>query len=127
MYKRIGGIRVGHRGYNEMNEASRCGCHENKEVSHCGCNESNQDSYDEETIVDPAETVVNTTTNHHLIKHVHPTRVINVNRDVYRIEHYYPITECDEHEKYVQEYDCGCDLKKPQCKPKHKCNQCEND
>ncbi|MGQ3381522.1 hypothetical protein ACT6P6_26135 [Priestia endophytica] len=36
----------------------------------------------ERTIVDPAETIVNTTTTRHTIRRVHPTNIVNVNRNV---------------------------------------------
>lgn len=36
----------------------------------------------ERTIVDPTETIVNNTTTRHTIRRVHPTNIVNVNRNV---------------------------------------------
>jgi hypothetical protein len=64
---------------------------------------------EERTVVDPEETIVNTTTTRHTLKRVHPTNVVNVNRNVYRVEDYYPVEESFVNENVVEYYDCGND------------------
>ncbi|MED5050563.1 hypothetical protein B6A27_03985 [Anoxybacillus sp. UARK-01] len=84
-------------------------------VSDFGCNGSNNNNT-EKTIVYPTRTIVNTTTNHHVIRRVHPTRIVNVTRDVYRVEDYYPTTVDAVNERETQYYDCGNDLNNPNCR-----------
>ncbi|WP_285767058.1 CotD family spore coat protein [Peribacillus sp. SI8-4] len=62
----------------------------------CNCRKCREQR--EEVITDPTRTVVNTRTNRRVVKHIHPTEVINVNRTVVRNEHYYPVYERDVYE-----------------------------
>jgi spore coat protein D len=64
---------------------------------------------EEKTIVDPAEKIVNTTTTRHKIRRVHPINITNVNRNVYRVEDYYPVEEDFVNENIVEYYECGND------------------
>ncbi|MCP9298958.1 CotD family spore coat protein [Bacillus halotolerans] len=70
-----------------------------------------------ETIVSPTRNVVNTTTNECTVRRVQPTHIVNVNRNVTRVENYYPVTQSTENENIVEKYDCGSDLRNPCCKP----------
>ncbi|MGM7722172.1 CotD family spore coat protein [Metabacillus sp. Hm71] len=76
-----------------------------------------------ETVYSPTENIVNTTTNQRTIRSVHPTHITNVQRNIVRVENYYPLTESFENETYVQEYDCGSDLNNPRCTPRKKCKK----
>ncbi|MGO0713292.1 CotD family spore coat protein [Bacillus subtilis] len=80
--------------------------------NHNSCNENNHT----ETKVSPTKNLVNTTTNVRTIRRVHPTHITNVNKNITRIENFYPVTQSVQNENFVEEYDCGCDLKKPCCK-----------
>ncbi|YCA46507.1 spore coat protein (plasmid) [Bacillus sp. JZ8] len=64
---------------------------------------------EERTVVDPEETIVNTTTTRHTIRHIRPTNIVNVNRNVYRVENYYPVTEDFVDENVVEHFECGND------------------
>lgn len=89
-------------------------------VPDCECSKSHPEKKhvcSEEIVVDPPKTIIHTKTTYHVIRRIHPTRVINVNRDVYRVENYYPTTEATKNETYVKNYDCGNDLEHPCCKP----------
>ncbi|MDY0394950.1 CotD family spore coat protein [Virgibacillus halophilus] len=59
----------------------------------CNCHHSNRNNCNcrgkEEVVVDPTRTIVNTNTRKRVVKHVHPTEVINVNRTVVRNEHFF--------------------------------------
>lgn len=80
--------------------------------NHNSCNENNH----AETKVSPTKNLVNTTTNVRTIRRVHPTHITNVNKNITRIENFYPVIHSEQNENFVEEYDCGCDLKKPRCK-----------
>lgn len=58
-----------------------------------GANTGNGNSNDVETIFYPEETIVNTTTNNRTIRRVRPIHIRNVNKNITRIENYYPVTE----------------------------------
>ncbi|MBU7595122.1 CotD family spore coat protein [Metabacillus halosaccharovorans] len=76
-----------------------------------------------ETIIEPTENIVNTTTNRRTVRRVYPTHIENVNRTIVRVENYFPVTESNVNETFVEEYNCGSDLRNPCCKPvKRKCN-----
>jgi spore coat protein D len=77
---------------------------------------------DVETIVSPTETVVNPTTTRRTVRQVHPTHVVNVNRNITRVENYYPVKESEKNINIIEEYDCGSDLHHPCCKPRKHCN-----
>lgn len=83
----------------------------------------NGNGNDVETVVSPTETVVNPTTNQRTVRRVHPTHVINVNRNITRVENYYPVKHSTENINSVEEYDCGSDLNNPCCRPVNKCNK----
>lgn len=89
-----------------------------------GNNSNNGNRNDVETIVSPTETVVNPTTNRRTVRRVHPTHVVNVNRNITRVENYYPVTESVKNVNVVEEYNCGSDLRNPCCKPVKRCNRC---
>jgi len=80
-----------------------------------------------ETIVSPTQTVVNPITNRRTIRRVHPTHIVNVNRNITRIENFYPVTQSVENVDSVEEYNCGSDLRNPCCKPvkRHKKKCCD--
>lgn len=78
---------------------------------------------DVETIIEPTETIVNNTTTGRTIRRVQPTHIENRNREIVRVENYYPVTQSYENETYVQEYDCGSDLYNPCCKPVKRCDK----
>lgn len=61
----------------------------------------------DEVIVNPSQTVVNTTTNQRVVRNIHPTEIVNVNRTIIRNENYYPVTERTVEETVVENYDCG--------------------
>lgn len=61
----------------------------------------------EETIVNPTQTVVNTTTNQRVVRNIHPTEVINVNRTIIRNENFYPVTQRTVEETVVENFNCG--------------------
>lgn len=69
----------------------------------------------DETFVSPTETIVNTRNNYRTVKRVHPTHIRNVNRNITRVENYYPVTESVENENYVEEYDCGREVGNSSC------------
>ncbi|PJN89052.1 MULTISPECIES: CotD family spore coat protein [Bacillaceae] len=71
----------------------------------CNCRRCREQR--EEVITDPTRTVVNTRTNRRVVKHIHPTEVINVNRTVVRNEHYYPVYERDVYETVEENVNCG--------------------
>lgn len=81
----------------------------------CGCN-NNERPENDNTQVSPTETVVNTRTKKRVVRHIHPTEVINVNRTVIRNEHFYPVTEREVNETVVEDYDCGNDINNPRCR-----------
>lgn len=74
--------------------------------------------------VSPTETIVNTRTKKRVVKNIHPTEVINVNRTVIRNEHFYPVTEREVHETIVENYDCGSDINNPRCRRVSGNNSC---
>ncbi|MGE6629183.1 CotD family spore coat protein [Bacillus sp. NPDC077027] len=76
-----------------------------------------------ETIVLPTKNIVNTTTNVRTVRRIHPTHITNVNKNIKRIENYYPVTHSVINECYVEEYDCGSDLKNPCCRLIKRCNK----
>lgn len=74
-----------------------------------------------ETVVSPTRQIVNTTTNEQTIRKIHPTHITNVNKNIKRIENYYPVTQSTRNEYIVEEYDCGSDVKNPCCRPVKRC------
>ncbi|MDM5298829.1 spore coat protein [Bacillus pumilus] len=70
-----------------------------------------------ETVVSPTRQIVNTNTNVKTVRKIHPTHITNVNRNIKRIENYYPVTESVKNECFVEEFDCGSDIKNPCCRP----------
>ncbi|MGE6376696.1 CotD family spore coat protein [Peribacillus muralis] len=81
----------------------------------CNCRKCREQR--EEVITDPTRTVVNTRTNRRVVKHIHPTEVINVNRTVVRNEHYYPVCERDVYETVEENVDCGSNWNNNRCRP----------
>lgn len=84
---------------------------------------SNGNENNVETIVSPTETVVNPTTNRRTVRRIHPTHVINVNRNITRVENFYPVKESTKNINSVEEYDCGSNLNNPCCRPVNNCNK----
>ena len=80
-----------------------------------GC-EGNKRPQSDSVEVSPTETVVNTRTKKRVVKNIHPTEVINVNRTIIRNEHFYPVTEREVNETVVEDYDCGSDINNPRCR-----------
>ena len=80
-----------------------------------GC-DGNERPQNDNVEVSPTKTVVNTRTNKRVVKNIHPTEVINVNRTVIRNEHFYPVTEREVKETIVENYDCGSDINNPRCR-----------
>ena len=74
-----------------------------------------------ETVVSPTHQIVNTTTNEQTIRKIHPTHITNVNKNIKRIENYYPVTQSTRNEYIVEEYDCGSDINNPRCRPVKRC------
>lgn len=94
----------------------------------CGCDRKEHDRNDH-VEVNPTETVVNTRTKKRVVKNIHPTEVINVNRTVIRNEHFYPVTEREVNETVVEDYDCGSDVNNPRCRRRgsdHNNNGCHH-
>ncbi|MDT9027816.1 CotD family spore coat protein [Rossellomorea yichunensis] len=75
-------------------------------------------------MVSPTETIVNTRNNYRTVRRIHPTHIRNVNRNITRVENYYPVTESEEYENYVEEYDCGSDIRNSCC-CNHRRNRCD--
>ena len=69
----------------------------------CRCEKPQWD----DVVISPTEKIVNKRTKHRVVKHIHPTEVINVNREIIRNEHFYPITEREVHETLEENYNCG--------------------
>ena len=97
------------------------GRHSNRNNSNRGsncCNNGNRVSPEEvETVVEPTQTIVNnTTTSRRVVRHVRPTNIINVNREIVRNEYFYPTTERNVNETVVENYDCGTDINNPNCR-----------
>jgi len=96
------------------------GRHSNRNNSNRGsncCNNGNRVSPEEvETVVEPTKTIVNTTTSRRVVRHVRPTNIINVNREIVRNEYFYPTTERNVNETVVENYDCGTDINNPNCR-----------
>ncbi|OZU88969.1 hypothetical protein CIL03_08085 [Virgibacillus indicus] len=67
-------------------------------------------------IVNPTKRVKNIRTNHRVVKNIHPTEVVNVNRTVIRNENYFPVTNSDVNETVVENYNCGSDVNSPNCR-----------
>ncbi len=88
-----------------------------------GVSDGNGNGGGDETIVSPTETIVNTRNNYRTVRRVHPTHIRNVNRNITRVENYYPVTESVENENYVEEYDCGSDMRNSCCRPRR--NRCK--
>ncbi|MEN1968251.1 CotD family spore coat protein [Lentibacillus sp. N15] len=85
---------------------------------HCrSCQNNNSVSpANDEVIVNPARRVEKTKTNTRVVKNIHPTEVVNVNRTVIRNENYYPVTHSNVNETVVENYDCGSDVNSPNCR-----------
>lgn len=88
-----------------------------------GCN-GNDRPQNDNVEVSPTETVVNTRTKQRVVKNIHPTEVINVNRTVIRNEHFYPVTEREVQETVVENYNCGSDVNNPRCRRVSGNNSC---
>ncbi|MFS0654797.1 spore coat protein [Bacillus sp. 179-C3.3 HS] len=71
----------------------------------------------DETVVSPTRQIVKTNTNVRTIRKIHPTHITHINRNITRIENFYPVTESVKNECFVEEFDCGSDLKNPCCRP----------
>ncbi|WP_181347334.1 CotD family spore coat protein [Thalassobacillus sp. CUG 92003] len=67
-------------------------------------------------MVSPTERVVKTRTTRRVVRNIHPTEVINVNREIIRNENYYPVTNTEVNETIVEDYDCGSDVNSPNCR-----------
>ena len=83
----------------------------------CNCRKCRERSQRDEVVVSPTETVVNTRTRTRVVKHIHPTEVINVNRTVVRNEHFYPVREREVNETVEENYNCGRNIINPRCRP----------
>ncbi|MFB8735240.1 CotD family spore coat protein [Bacillus sp. SL00103] len=59
----------------------------------------------------PTRQIVNTRANEQTIRKIHPTHITNVNKNIKRIENYYPVTESTQNGISLKEYDCGSDIK----------------
>ncbi|QHA36319.1 hypothetical protein D5E69_11120 [Rossellomorea marisflavi] len=70
----------------------------------------------DEVIVNPTQRVVNTRTKTRTVKNIHPTEIINVNRTIVRNENYYPVRTREVNETVVENYDCGRDINRPDCR-----------
>ncbi|MFW0781201.1 CotD family spore coat protein [Rossellomorea marisflavi] len=70
----------------------------------------------DEVIVNPTQRVVNTRTKTRTVKNIHPTEIINVNRTIIRNENYYPVRTREVNETGVENYDCGRDVNRPDCR-----------
>lgn len=79
---------------------------------------------DVETVVSPTETIINPTTNRRTVRRIHPTNIVNVNRNITRVENFYPVKESVKNINIVEEYNCGSDLRNPCCKPVKRSNRC---
>ncbi|MGG4266420.1 CotD family spore coat protein [Peribacillus simplex] len=64
----------------------------------------------EEVIISPTKTIVNTRTNRRVVKHIHPTEIVNVNRTIVSNEHYYPVSEREVCETVEESFDFGSDF-----------------
>ena len=76
-----------------------------------------------ETVFSPTENVQNVRTNNRTVRRVHPTHIQNVNRNITRVENFFPVTESVEDVNIVKEFNCGSDLDNPCCKPVNNCNK----
>jgi spore coat protein D len=84
----------------------------------CNCRKCRGNAQRDEVIVSPTETVVNTRTRTRVVKHIHPTEVINVNRTVVRNEHYFPVTEREVNETVEENFNCGTNVNNNRnCRP----------
>ncbi|WP_082686803.1 spore coat protein [Bacillus sp. FJAT-27445] len=83
-----------------FNRNNRCGCH----------------GMEEDVIVYPTETIVNTRTNTRVVKRIHPTEIINVHRTIIRNENFFPVTERNVNETIEENFDCGRDVNNPRCR-----------
>ncbi|MBT2755709.1 hypothetical protein J7E71_07015 [Mesobacillus foraminis] len=79
----------------------------------CSCGLCKQKNV--ETEYSPVKKIVKTTTNNRTIRRVHPTHIENIEKNIIRVENYYPITESNVSETIVEEYNCGSDLNNPCC------------
>lgn len=104
----------------EFNNGNVAGAFDNENVAGAF---DNGNAVDERTIVEPTRNVVNTRIIPHVIRRVHPTHIENINRHVYRVENYYPVTESARNETVVNEFNCGNDLENPCCKPVKRCHK----
>lgn len=97
----------------ENNDHNSCGCHRSNRNRNCGCN-NNVD----EVIVNPTRIVENTRTRNKVVKHIHPTEVVNVNRTIVRNEHFFPVREREVNEKVEENFNCGTDpRRRGNCRP----------
>ncbi|KKI93303.1 hypothetical protein WQ54_04935 [Bacillus sp. SA1-12] len=71
-------------------------------------------------IVDPVQNIVKTIIRPQVVRHIHPTNILNIDREAIRIEHFFPVNEEFLNERVVEELNCGDDMEYPQCKPLNK-------
>ncbi|KMY49622.1 CotD family spore coat protein [Peribacillus loiseleuriae] len=83
----------------------------------CNCRRCREKAQREEVITSPTKTVVNTRTKERVVKHIHPTEVINVNRTVVRNEHFFPVHEREVNEVVEENFNCGSDFNNNRCRP----------
>ncbi|WP_082306872.1 CotD family spore coat protein [Bacillus sp. FJAT-27245] len=69
-----------------------------------------------ETIVYPTNTIVNERTRTRVVRRIHPTEIINVNRTIIRNENFFPVTERTVNETVEENFDCGRDVNNPRCR-----------
>ncbi|MDY0408989.1 CotD family spore coat protein [Virgibacillus soli] len=80
-------------------------------------NNSRGNNNDVETIVFPTETVIRPTTTRRTVRKIHPTHIVNVNRNITRVENFFPVTQSEKNKNIVEEYNCGSDVNNPRCRP----------
>lgn len=90
---------------------------ENRENRENSENRCHNEQREEEVFTCPTKTVVNTRTNERVVRHIHPTEIIHVNRTIIRNEHFFPVTEREVFEVVEEEFDCGRDINNPNCRP----------
>jgi spore coat protein D len=115
---------MGHKRWNHPDEFILGRRHKNRGNDVAGARDNHKGKNDVETIVSPTETLVSPTTNERTIRKIHPTHVKHVNKNITRVENYYPVTNSREDIDFVEEYDCGSDLNNPNCR---RVDSCHND
>lgn len=87
------------------------------------CHDCHKGEDDVKTEVSPTRTVVNPTTNRRTIRRIHPTHIKNINKNITRIENYYPVSQSTKDINIVEEYDCGSDVRNPRCRRVDGCDK----